>query len=195
MIEHDPWVDPLFDSEGIRGQRLGIVGYSCWIDDDHPRYTIESVENVISGAWSNVRFFNGVASYFGMGRAEFYNRVVMFEFVPCSIGGRQDRYARATAEQAAAGRERTLRLANEHEIDKLLFFSGKAWKSMPLGLEKSEGRRQFLGDTRFEFGHYQLGERQVTAAGLRHPQYASRALMVSAVEQILALPIDRRAFA
>jgi hypothetical protein len=191
MIEHEPWVGPLFESNGISGQRLGVVGYSCWIDDDHPRYTIESVENVISGTWPNVHFFNAIPSYFGMNRAEFYNRVVMFEFVPCSIGGGQDRYASATAEQAEAGRERTLRIAKERAIDKLLFFSGKAWNSMPPTIERAAGNRLRLGETRFECGHFPIGERHVSAIGLRHPQYAPKALMVSAVEQAMALPLER----
>ena len=190
MIEHDPWIGPLYASEGICGQRLAIVGYSCWTEDDHERFTIESVENVISGAWPNVRFFNDIASYFGMDRAAFYNRVLMFEFVPCSIGGGADRYAGATRQQAAAGCERALRIAKEYAVDKLLIFSVKAWKSMLHTIEKTEGGRTLLGDTKFEIGHYKVGGRNVAAVGLRHPQYAPREVMRSAVQQALALPVE-----
>jgi len=152
-------------------------------------FTVESIGNVVSGAWSNVRFYNDIASYFGMDRAAFYNRVVMFEFVPCAIGGEADKYRWATPAQVEVGRERILLIANTHRVDKLIFFSGKAWKSMPPTIERAQGRTNLLGDTKFEYGIYRYGDQSITAVGLRHPQYAPRAKMVSAVEQALAPPV------
>ncbi len=187
MIEHDPWVGPLYESEGVDGQRLGIIGYSSWVEPDRVDYTIYSIERVVAGDW-NVRFYNDIASYFRMDRAAFYNRVVMFEFVPCAIGGKDQKYDLASPEWTAAGRARTLRIAEEKGIEKLIFFSSKAWRSMPPTIERAEGRRTVLPGTKFEVGRYRLGDRHVTAIGLRHPQYAPRALMSAAIEKALALP-------
>jgi hypothetical protein len=188
MIEHHPWVGPLYSTDGIAGQRLGIVGYSAWTPDDHEDYTVISVTNVVSGAWPNVQFFNAIAGYFQMEVADFYNRVLLFEFVPCAVGGKEKTYAVATPAQAEAGRERLLRLSREYAVDKLLVFSKKAWASMPPTEESSVGKLPRLGETNFDYGHYQIGDHRVTAVGLRHPQYAPRKTMRAAVESVLALP-------
>lgn len=190
MIEHFPWVGPLYNVEGIGGQRLGIMGYSAWTDDDHADFTVESISNVISGKWPKVQFFNSIPKYFGMGKEDFYNRVVFFEFVPCSIGGGGERYAVATPDQAAAGRGRVLRIVREQSLDKLLVFSAKAWSALPPG-DLNADQKMRLGDTNFEVREYQLAHRHLTAIGLRHTQYAPGKIMRYAVEQALALPIQK----
>ncbi len=188
MIEHKPWVGPRYSTDGVAGQRLGIVGYSAWTPDDSDDYTINSVANVVSGAWPNVQFFNAIARYFQMEVAEFYNRVLLFEFVPNAIGGKESTYAVATPVQVEAGRARLLRISREYAIDKILVFSRKAWASMPPTEESSAGRLPRLGETNFDYGHYQIGNHRVTAVGLRHPQYAPGKVMRAAVEAALALP-------
>jgi hypothetical protein len=187
MIEHSPWVGPLYDAEGLQGQRIGIMGYSAWTDNDHGGYTIESVANVVSGAWPKVQFFNAIPNYFNWERADFYNRTVFFEFVPCSIGGGDDRYATATPEQAAAGRARVLRIAEEHAMDKLFVFSAKAWAAVAGIPGLSVEARGRLGDTRFQFARCKVAERELTVVGLRHPQYAPAIIMRAAINQAMAL--------
>lgn len=190
MIEHAPWVGSRYWSDGIQGQRLGIVGYSHWTDDDHPSFTIDCMRNVISGEW-NISFFNSIAGYFGRTPADFYERVVMFEFVPCAIGGGDERYANATVEQAERGRSRMLEIAETNQIEKLLVFSAKGWRASPPTIEEraSEENRQ-LGSTGFRYGHYDVGGRRFPAVGLRHPQYAPKAIMVEAVGLAMRLGKD-----
>lgn len=187
MIEHAPWVGSRFASEGIRGQRLGIVGYSHWTDADYADFTIDCMRHVISGEW-NIAFFNSIAGYFGRTPADFYERVVMFEFVPCAIGGGDARYATATVEQAERGRSRMLQIAEAHRIEKLLIFSAKGWRASPPTIEERAGEEnRQLGSTAFRFGHYDVAGRRVSAVGLRHPQYAPKAKMIEAVETSMRL--------
>ena len=189
MIEHTPWVGPQYDSEGLKGQRLGIMGYSAWTPEDHAGYTIESVSNVVSGTWPKVQFFNAIPNYFDWDRADFYNRVAFFEFVPCAIGGGDQRYAVATPEQSAAGRKRMLSIAQAHKMDKLLVFSAKGWAALTgipgLGAED----RLPLGDSGFQFARCKAGGRLLTVIGLRHPQYAPARKMRDAISEALALQV------
>lgn len=188
MIEHAPWVGSKYAGEGIDGQRIAILGYSAWTPDDHEQYTVESVRNVISGAWKNVGFFNSIARYFGRPVADFYERVVLFEFVPCSVGGGDQRYAVATPEQAEVGRARLLRIVKEHGVEKLFVFSAKALGEIPPMLGDTPGSLQTLNGTTFRYGHYAHDDGNRTAVfGLRHPQYAPGGLMRRAVAEALAL--------
>ncbi|MCR6661486.1 MAG: hypothetical protein NVV72_20000 [Asticcacaulis sp.] len=187
MIEHMPWVGPLYDSEGLKGQRLGIMGYSAWTPEDHAGYTIESIANVVSGAWPKVQFFNAIPNYFDWDRADFYNRVTFFEFVPCAIGGGDQRYAVATPEQSDAGRKRVLSIAEAHKMDKLLVFSAKGWSALTGIPGMCVEEQAPLGDTGFHFARCQVGDRMLTVIGLRHPQYAPARKMREAVNQVLAL--------
>ena len=164
------------------------MGYSHWCDPDHEEFTIECLANVILGKW-NIAFFNAIAGYFEMSVSDFYNHVVMFEFVPCAIGGGDDRYNWATPEQSEVGGRRMLRIAEENALDKLLVFSTKGWNSAPETIEDREKRKVYLGDTRFEVGHYSIGNRLIPAVGLRHPQYARKAEMRKVVEAALAFPV------
>lgn len=188
MIEHAPWVGSRYAAEGIDGQRIAILGYSAWTPDDHEQYTVDSVRNVVSGAWKNVGFFNAIAGYFGRPVADFYARVALFEFVPCSVGGGDQRYAVATPEQAETGRSRVLRIVRDHGVEKLFVFSAKALKDMPPTLEAASGSLPRLNGTAFKYGHYarEDGSRTVVV-GLRHPQYAPGDLMRRAVAEAMSL--------
>jgi hypothetical protein len=188
MIEHRPWVGDRYAIEGIDGQRIAIMGYSAWTPNDHDGYTIESVRNVISGAWRNVQFFQAIARYFEMPAADFYRCVLFFEFVPCAIGGGAQRYAVATPEHAEAGRTRALRIVKDHQVQKLLVFSAKAWSSMPPMVEALSGQLPCLPGAPFRIGTYDLDGARTVAIGLRHPQYAPKATMRAAVKSALALP-------
>ena len=83
-----------------------------------------------------------------------------------------------------------MRIASEQAVDKLLFFSSKAWRGRPPTIERSRGLKPRLGETNFEVGHYDLDGRSVVAVGLRHPEYARREVMVKAVKLSLAIPLD-----
>jgi hypothetical protein len=187
VIVQDPWVGPLYRDEGIRGQRLAVVGYPSWTPHDSRPFSVDFVRNVVDGVESRAHFFNAIPGYFGMDRADFYRHVVFFEFVPCAIGGPEDRYKWATPEQVAVARDRAFAIAQDYAVEKLVFFSSKAWRSMPPTVERAAGSLTRLPKTNFEFGHYQLDRQQVIGVGLRHPQYAPSALMRRAVEEVLFL--------
>jgi len=189
MIEQHPWIGPLFSTEGIDGQKIGIVGYSSW-GPDEASWTETCVRAVMSGSMK-ARFFTDIPRYFSKySTKEFYERVIFFEFIPGSIGGVGERYKRATAEQSAAGYERMMRVSQFHRIEKLLIFSRKAWRSMPASKEHEVQSNKMIGDIKFEFRKYKTGDYIVTAVGLKHPQYAPRSLMQSAVEAALALNVE-----
>lgn len=188
MIEHTAWVGPRFADSGLHGQRLGILGYSAWTENDYANYTCESVLNVISGAWSNVQFFNAIPRYFDWDRADFYNRTLFFEFVPCAIGGKDARYNMATPDQVDAGRARVLRLVREHRIDKLFVFSAKAWSALAGLSEFAAEKRMRLGNTRFRYVRSEIDNQPITVIGMRHPQYAPMLQMREAVAEAMALP-------
>ena len=192
MIEHRPWVGDRYAGEGIDGQRTAIMGYSSYTTEnteDYDGYTIECVSKVISGVDRTMRFFNAIPGYFEMPAADFYRRVVFFEFVPRAVGGPEQKFAVATLEQAEAGRRRVLRIAQKHQIQKLLVFSAKAWSSMPPMVEAASGPLPSLPGTDFRMGTYDLDGVRAIAVGIRHPQNALKAQMRAAVQAALALPI------
>jgi len=187
VIEHRPWVGNLYASEGIDGQRIAIMGYSPHTPEDHEGHTIECVSQVVSGQDGTMRFFNAIPGYFQMTPADFYTRVVFFEFVPCAVGGPEQKYAVATPDQAAAGRRRLLGIAEEHRVQKLLVLSVKAWSSMPPMVESASGPLPFLPGTDFRMGTYDLEGVRTVAVGLRHPQYGPKAKMRAAVQAGMSL--------
>jgi hypothetical protein len=178
-----------YAAEGIDGQRIAIMGYSAWTPNDHDGYTIESVSNVISGAWQNVQFFQAIARYFEMPAADFYRHVVFFEFVPCAIGGGEQRYGVATPEQTDAGRKRMLRIVQEQRVQKLFVFSAKAWSIMPSMVDIVPGSPSSSPGVDRCVGTYDFDGLRTLAIKLRHPQYAPKAKMRAAVQTAIALPI------
>jgi hypothetical protein len=162
VIEHRPWVGDRYAAEGIDGQRVAIMGYSPHTPEDHDGHTIECVSQVISGADRTMRFFNAIPRYFDMTPADFYARVAFFEFVPCAVGGRDQKYAVATPE--------------------------KAWSSMPPMVEAASGPLPSLPGTDLRTRTYDFEGVRTVAIGLRHPQYTPKAKMRAAVQAALALP-------
>jgi hypothetical protein len=190
VIEHRPWVGDRYAVEGIDGQRIAIMGYSAYTPTDYDGYTIECVSKVVSGADRTMRFFNVIPDYFNRKAADFYARIVFFEFVPCAVGGPEQKFAVATPEQADAGRRRVLRIVQEHQVQKLLVLSAKAWSSMPLMVEAASGPLASLPGTGFRMGTYNIDGFRPIAVGLRHPQFARKAIMQAAVQAALALPTE-----
>lgn len=95
----------------------------------------------------------------------------------------------ATPELAEAGRQRTLRIAREHRVDKLLVFSTKASANMPPLREAKSGPLPLLQGAKFRRGTYDLGDKPTVVVGLRDPQYAPNGLMTRTVAETFALPI------
>ena len=194
MVEHIAWVGPNY-AQGISGQKVAIAGYSHWGDEpDHNEFTLQCIANVKSGTW-NIRFFNAIQEYFRSGsRADFWDSVLFFNFVPSSVGGGEQRYADAGPEQRVAGQERVLRLLKEHRPNKLIVFSRGGWDGFPPTLEEQEGMQCLpLGDgsppafTWGRYSHSPVQNSKTIAVGLRHPQYASTAIMQAAVTSAMAL--------
>lgn len=179
MIEHSPWIGPDYQ-QGIEGHRVAIVGYSNWWDsEDSADVTTDTVERVVSGEWKPA-FFSSIRNYFGFtSNAEFWNRVMFFNFVPEIIGKGDERFNSATKEQKERGRERVLRLFDEHRPQKAFVFSTKAWTDFP---PLNEGIER-------DWGTYGEADRLVTAFGLRHPQGADGADMKRKVEEFMRMPV------
>ena len=187
MIEHAPWIGEQYATDGFDRQRLAIAGYSAWTADDHEGYTIESMHHVVAGRWPRARFYHDIAEAFGSRSADFYPRVMLFEFVPGSVGGADQKYAVATEAQNEHGRERLLRLTREFAPDKLVVFSSKGWRALQ-PLIAAEGAPILpLGDTGFSYAELRSSAPGVKLIGLRHPQYASKQSMTQACAAALQL--------
>ena len=65
MIEHDPWIGSEY-KRGIERQRLAVVGFSHYCEEDEEEtrdFTVETVQGVIDGRW-NISFFNQIKKLF-----------------------------------------------------------------------------------------------------------------------------------
>lgn len=186
MIEHMPWIGSNYE-EGIDGQKIAISGYSHWGDGhESDDVTVECVEHILDGSWQ-ISFFDRIQSYFGyQDRSIFWNSVLFFNFVPSLVGGAQQRYAWATAEQKKVGQERVLRIIEDHKPDKLFVFTRKGWCSYPKTTEEARGEQCLpLGidqSRAFTYGHYLHSGGTTIAYGLRHPQFARFDAMRAAVQ-------------
>jgi hypothetical protein len=193
-IEHKPWVGSLYKTVGINGKRIAIVGHSHWGDD----CTIKVVSHVITGEYK-IWFFSSIRNYFGFSdNADFWNRVMFFNYLPHSVGTEEQRYNSGTKEQIERAKTRLLRiLAEEPSPQKVFVFTdnermGKGWSTFPETREEEGGNSPMqLGAEfgKFSWGTYHIGDHIVMAFGLRHPQGASGKQMRHVVQHILALPL------
>lgn len=187
LIEHREWCPPGYADEGFAGQRIAVVGHSHWSDDaDDPEFTRKCMSNVIAGAW-DISFFNVIPKYFeAESRADFWSRVMFFNFLPSKVGGGAGRFGYGTREQLEAGRARVLRILDDHQPDNLFVFSTKAWNEFPLTIE---GTQKAESGSALGWKHYETaGGKRVKAIGLRHPQGSP---LAATTERVSALMGDR----
>src|SRR4051812_18853661 len=110
LVQHAPWEGSEFLRSGLNGQKIAIVGYSHWgaecDEDDYPEYTNEVDTGVVSGAIRS-NFFTCIRNYFGYeSHAEFWSKVVFFNYLPRCIGGPDARFAEGTPEEHEEGGRR-----------------------------------------------------------------------------------------
>jgi len=193
MVEHRPWVGPTYGT-GINGQRICIVGYSHHRgrgESDSDDLTEWVVRQVIEGELGRNSFFPPIAGYFGFtDHGAFWDRVMFFNFLPDCIGETDQRYGTGGTDQTARGKERFLRIIREARprLEKVFVFTTKGWRDLPRTIEEEAGKERIPFGAEFpefSWGTYAAGDHIVMAFGLRHPQYASKELMRSAVQQIL----------
>ncbi len=188
MIEHLPWIGPDYQKRGLNGQKVALVGYSHWADEDGNDFTEDTVEKIINGTW-NISFFTNIRNYFGYdNHAEFWPRVVFFNYLPSYVGGADQRYANGSLEQIEQARARFLRLLKQYKPDKVIVFTTKGWSQLPETDEEKTGRGTFQlwpDDRKFRWGTFGIDGKLIKVFGLRHPQGASFELMKRAVRSIL----------
>jgi len=191
MIEHEPWKGPYYEA-GIDGQRIAIVGHSHHGDCDNDRFTLDTVADVISGR-QNLRFFNQISSYFDFqDRAEFWNRVLFFNYLPDAVGADEERYKFGTPEQIKRAMERFLRLITKYHPQKVFVFSKGMWPELPPSREQGPPLNITSGEIEgdgFVWCTYDSGDQIVMAFGLEHPERAPKEPMRQAVQRILAMPL------
>jgi hypothetical protein len=195
MSEHIPWCGPQYEI-GINRERIAIVGYSHWSDEeDSDECTRDVVSRVITGEYSDIQFFNQIRSYFGFeSNEEFWNRVLFFNYLPDSVGTGDERFKTGTVGQIERAKERFARIIGERRPHKMLVFTKRGWATFPPTREEQAGNDPLpLGKEfpEFSWGTYGAGvdHHIVMAFGLRHPQGAKGELMRRAVQRILAMPL------
>lgn len=183
IIEHTPWVGKEYHN-GLAGSRIAIVGHSHHGDEeDEVLATQDCVAKVMSGQYK-IMFFNQVRNYFGFDHhSDFWPRVLFFNYVPNLIGTSDHRYGRMhDAEQKAVAKSRFLRTLSDNRPDKVFVFSKAIAGEIPL---PSPIIRTFdglgVGETEFEIEGNTISQ----VFMLRHPQFAPKAKMTSAVATLL----------
>jgi hypothetical protein len=191
-VEHIPWKGQNYDKGGINGQRIAIVGHSHHSEEeDTDNLTLDVMREVTTGR--SYKFFDQIQDYFGfLDGADFWNRVVFFNFLPDSVGSDEERYKHGTPEQIARGKERFRRLLSEYHPQKVLVFSKTIWSEMePLREEEaSDSSGEKRGDG-FSWGTYELDGQIVMVFNLHHPERAPKDRQTRAVQQILAMPLQK----
>jgi hypothetical protein len=163
MTQHEPWRGPKYQTAGINGQRICVVGYSHWLaegEKDSRDLTKRVISGMIDGSY-DFNFFNQIRSYFsdfGFEDNAFWNHVLFFNFVGDCIGGPNQRYMRGTTEQEKRANERFLNVPRKELPHKVLVFTKRGWRSL--------SPTKFPG---FYYGTYDVSGHIVTAFGLRHP--------------------------
>jgi hypothetical protein len=198
MIEHLHWRGDQYKI-GIEGQRIAIVGYSHWDDDDNsdPDSTRNCMMKIMSGDWKGrkFRFFTCIRNYFGFtSNEDFWSRVLFFNFLPDVVGGGDARFNLGAEELRNRGKDRFLTILQREKPHKVLVFTTKGWQGCPKTREEIgppeqpplELGAEFPG---FSWGTYDVDGQITMAFGLRHPQGASRGLMERAVRHILKVPL------
>lgn len=197
MVTHKPWVGDDYYTPGLKGQKIAIVGHSHWYDEygDCDEKTCKVVSKVISGAY-RIRFFTSIKNYFGYEEhADFWPRVLFFNYLPECIGSGEARYSSGLPKLITRAQDRFLGLMRKHKPQKVIVFSNaakKGWQTFPPTSEESAspgGECARLGEQypwEFTWGTYEVEGHTIRAFGLRHPQGANAKMMRDAVQEILA---------
>ncbi len=184
-MQHKPWVGSQFET-GISGKKIAIVGNSHWLDEldeDNSETTNFVVSEVSSGAFGNIAFFSQIRDYFGFqSHADFWDRVLFFNYAPRSIGLGNQRYDHLTSEMAEEAKLRFFDLASTHRPDRIFVFSTKIrwalpplkFSSMDTPLKSAKQAVLLEGDATSPLVYL-----------LRHPQGASKQEMTETVSQIM----------
>jgi hypothetical protein len=192
LIEHAAWEGPHYRKSGINGQQIAIVGHSHHGDDDTNDYTLKTVQGVIGGRES-YKFFDQIRDYFGFkDSADFWNRVVFFNYLPDCVGPDEERYKYGTIDQIKRAKERFPRLLAKYRPQKVFVFGKTMWQELP-SLREEEGSNASKGGIKgegFFWGTYDLNGQIVMVFNLEHPQFAPKERQTRAVQQILAMPLQ-----
>jgi len=192
IIEHKPWEGPNYKEGGINGQRIAIVLHSHHGDNDTDNFTLETISDVISGRES-YKDLNLIRDYFGFqDSADFWNRVVFFNYLPDCVGTDEKRYEYGTKDQIKRAKERFPRLLAKYRPQKVFVFSKEMWKELPESRE--EGPKNPSGEFKcdgFSWCTYNADGQIVTVFNLEHPDRANKERQTRAVQQILAMPLLR----
>jgi hypothetical protein len=186
-IEHKPFKGANYEY-GINGKKIAVVGYSFWHNGEYPDtedWGAFTLSKVMSGAWKP-RFFSTIRNSFGFGsHAEFWERVLFFNYVSTMIGNGAERFAAATDEEARAANIRFERIIDEHKPDLVLVFTKKTQLgALGLGFKPlPEPLQMFVHAERTSGGH------TARIIRLRHPQGANGAALKKAVAQTVGLPL------
>jgi hypothetical protein len=187
MIQHDPWIPT--KRGGIEGQNIAIVGYSHHHKAgtrDHRGLTRIIVRNVINGEQKRDSFFPRVPEYFGCNNpAQFWSRVLFFNFLPCSVGTPDQKYVHGTKEQLEVARIRFRDILAEHQPQKVFVFTTKGWNECPCTV--GECIRLNPASALPAWGEYRVGSRKILACGFPHPQFADRSKTTATVHQFLRM--------
>jgi hypothetical protein len=190
QIEHEPWLPK--NDDRVEGQKIAIVGYSHYVDgSDRSSLTNEVVQCVVDREY-NFRFYKAIQGYFGFADpADFWNRVIFFNFLPDAVGPRSEKYAAGKTEQLERGRERFLRIINSEKPEKVFVFTSKGWRAFPeTTVEEISGGvcTPLLEDEKEpNWGTYMAGDQRVLVCGFRHPQFSKGEDMRTQVQAFLKL--------
>lgn len=194
MIVHKPWVGKKYLAEGIKGQRIAIMGFSHHhnpdTEADNDGFTISTIQAVCEGTLVHP-YFTKVKNYFDstVEHSEFWERVLFFNYLPNSVGA--DWYAWGSPKERQAAKDRLFEIIfGENSPEKLVILTKKGWEDVPLLVEEIRGDKlshlsENLKD--FQYGSYARKGKLVTAFGLMHPQYAPGDKMRDAVKIILEM--------
>ena len=191
MTEHRPWIGNRYGA-GLGGQRVGIVGYSHWNNEgdvDDGGITEYVINNIMSGDF-RISFFSSIRNYFGESdHAEFWQKVLFFNYLPTVVGTGDDRYGYGTAQQHLRGRARTLELIETYRAEKVFVFSSKGWSSLKAGFKMPGIQLQpaTSAPVGAEIARWTRGQDTTAIAGLRHPQGADGHTMREAVRRVMAI--------
>jgi hypothetical protein len=192
MIEHKPWRGLNYES-GINGQRVAIVGHSHHSNEnDTENLTLDVISDIVSKQQS-YKFFDQIRDYFGFqDSADFWKRVMFFNYLPDSVGTDDERYKFGTEEQFERGKERFWRILMDYRPQKVFVFSRTVWPKMkPLREEEATDSSGEIKGDGFAWGTYDVDGRIVMVFNLQHPERASKERQTRAVQQILAMPLQR----
>jgi hypothetical protein len=185
-VVHTTWTGTDY-SDGLEGRRVMIVGNSHWLsenEDDTDRETIKVIENVVSGHWHDIAFFNHIRDYFGFSQhADFWKRVAFMNYAPWSIGLGHQRFAQLSGAMVPAAKERLNREVAQLAPDLVFLFSKKIRWALPDMTYRDEVLP--LPDSRVGT----LPDAPSTRVlQLQHTQGAPKRKMMEAVAAALALP-------